>query len=57
MELYTLYLENGTDLYLNGYNIEDMNRTVDEETGVITLENKSLKIEYHPNTGNLYYYD
>lgn len=57
VELYTLFLENGENLYLNGYNIDDMERTVDEEAGIVTLKNSFLQIEYEMDTGNLFFYE
>lgn len=53
VQLYTLLLENENDLYINGYEIDDMVRTETDET--ITLQNRGLTLEYDKETGDLFY--
>lgn len=54
-EIYNLAIDKNSNLYINGYNIDDMVRA--EEDGVITLQNKILKLEYDIADGKLYYYE
>lgn len=52
-EVYNLYVDGKSDLYLNGYDIENMIRT--EQDGKILLSRSDLTIEYDIETGELYY--
>lgn len=53
-ELFILFLD-GNELYVNGYQVENMVRVVDEEQRTVTLENDDFSIIYEDATGDLYY--
>lgn len=52
-ETYSLFLEDGVDLYINGYGIGEMKRT--ETETIITVEGQNISLEYNKQSGNLYY--
>lgn len=58
-EIYAFFIQNGSELYLNGYLVEDMERTdTNEENahiGTITLKNDRFSIVYDKETGSIYY--
>lgn len=56
VRIYTLIIDEESNLYINGLGVGTLKRSVDNETVIITMESNELHLEYNPETGDLYYY-